>query len=128
MERELTRGDFTAKIQAQKITLQTFSFSPGEGEKIKHLLGITGNLASFNAIPPDLSFTPFQVTFEGDGKHFLHKKETPYEKVEFTFEDVDNLLLLIEDSIDSSVDIMRITPTIKSPSSPQGGDVIEGRG
>jgi len=128
MDRELTRGEFKALVQAQKITLQTFSFAPGEGDKIKHLLGITGNLASFNAIPPNLSFTPFQVTFEDDGKHFLHKKETPHEKVEFSFEDVDNLLLLIDDSVNSSVDIMRITPTTKSPPSPQGGDVIEGRG
>jgi hypothetical protein len=129
VQRSFSKGRFTFGITNREINIDGFTFAPGESDRVKQLLGIAGNMAKFEALPPEIKSTPFQVSFGEEGTHTLHKTEKP-KGVEFSFGEVDELIKAITMAFDISVDLTKINP-VATPGAVYGegmGDVYEGRG
>ena len=129
MQRTHKFGDFEVSVTATEIKVQNFVFGPPDADKIIHLLGIAGTLSTYNTLPGEIKFTPFQISFADDGGLALHKKENPAKAVKFSFEQIDDMLNLVEAATASAIDIIKITPQVRQTVLPGAnqGDVFEGR-
>jgi hypothetical protein len=99
---------WTAKVLAEDIQIDDFTFKPGEAKKITSLLGFAGSMSELKALPPEIEDTPYKVEFSDDGSLTLVSGKSKLSG--FKFEDVDDLIVLINNMVQVLIDTHTLRP------------------
>ena len=123
-------GPFKVSLSPDFISINGFSFSPAEGEKMKSAVSFARGMRDFEALPPSINFELFTVSFFEDGRLELTRQGSP-SRIEFSFDLSDTLVDAVSNAVAMYVDNQKLSPgrPKRQGFAPtmQTGDVIEGR-
>lgn len=127
MERTYNINNHKYKVTNENISIDEMKLTPGEVSTIVELLGIAGSMSGLRALPPEISSGSFTIEFSEDGNHLLIRDFDP-NTIQFTFEDIDNIINDIQMCLDSALDLQKISPkVVPHVHGHDSGDIIEGR-
>lgn len=84
------------------------TLSPGEVNIATQLISLAGSMSGMKTLPAEISNSPFTIRFMEDGNHFLEKGSR--ESINFTFEEVDNIIEGLQMAQNVSVDLQKLAP------------------
>lgn len=122
---KLIRGNFEADVTHNFIKLNGIEFTPNEGDKLTELLGSAGKMSSLPVLPKNIANGPFTVAFGEDFQTLTRDGVN----VEFKFNEIDNLIQLVQDCVAKQLDLIRLSPQTRGDGyvAPARGEVFEGR-
>jgi len=123
-------SNFKVEADSEFIRIDGFTFSPAEADSIKSAASFAGGMREFPALPPKVAFGAFVVEFNEDGALRLSRESGVGGKIEFSFDTVDQLVVVIDIASGVSIDKKRHSPSPRHAGSLDmfnSGDVIEGK-
>lgn len=103
---ETTLGGYKVTANMEKLTLErngeSFTFLPGEAEKINHLLGIALQMQDLEGLPAYIPYTPFIVQFFEDDTLAL-KRIDDRSLLKLSWKDIDELIQVVTKAVHVSV-------------------------
>lgn len=123
-------ADFKVEADSEYIRIDGFTFAPAEADNIKAAVSFAGGMREFPALPPCIPYGAFTVTFHEDGGLTLTRTEQPDTKLEFSFDSVDQLVVVVDLASQQSIDKKRHSPSPRHAGALDmfnSGDVIEGK-
>ena len=115
-------GKWTGKVSPQDISIDGFTFYPGQADKITALLGFAGSMSDLQVLPPEIGDPPFTIKFSETGRLTI---ENTKNSIEIGFEDVDNFIVFVRDLVNVSVDSHTLRPRPRGQASV---DILSGEG
>ena len=109
MTTEVKHPKWNAAVSPNEIIIGKFTYLPGQAAKITALIGFAGNMSNLKALPPQIEDTPFVIEFTEDGSLKLHSGNKDF-CVPFKFEDTDDLIVLINNMVQVSIDSHTLRP------------------
>lgn len=109
MSNTLQTGKFKAHITHSEINLDGLRFTPAQGDVITGLLSTAGKMSTMDVLPSEINNSPVKIRFTELGKLLL-SLEGQTSNIELSFDDVDNLVDLIQQSIGVQIDMQRLSP------------------
>jgi len=127
MNREFDFGGRNFRINNSQIHVDDFILVPGEVDSITALLSMAGSMSKLKALPPEIGDGTFVIRFNPEGHHGLIR-EHDESRLDFRFENVNDLIVYLQDALAVAVDMQKTNP-VKAPqySGEQHGDIFEGR-
>ena len=122
-------ADFTVDTNSEWITIEELKFAAGEADNLKSAVSFAGGMREFPGLPPSIDFGQFTVQFNEDGTLVASRTGYP-EKIRFSFDTVDTLILAIQQATEICLDQRRLRPSPRHSGSLDmfnSGEVIEGR-
>lgn len=104
-----------AKVDVDAISISSFIFRPSEAKVITSLLAFAGSMCNMKVLPPEIEDPPFIVKFSEYGELSLSTGSRKG-SVDFKFEDVDDLIVLINDLVKVSIDNHTLRPHARGKS------------
>ena len=121
--------EFELDITSEWIIVEGLRFAPAEADNLKSAVSFAGGMREFPGLPPFIEFEQFTVDFNEDGTLVASRTGYP-EKIRFSFDTVDDLILTIQKASEICLDQKRLRPSPRHSGSLDmfnSGDVIEGR-
>jgi hypothetical protein len=98
-----------AKVMPEEIKIDEFIYRPGGAKAITSLLAFAGSMHNMKVLPPQIEDPPFVIAFSEYGDLTLHSGDEK-KFVIFKFEDVDDLIVLVNDLVKVSMDNHTLRP------------------
>lgn len=97
------------KVNIDEICIDEFTYRPADAKRITALLGFAGGMSEMTMLPPDIEDQPFAIEFSESGDLTLSSNERK-NGVKLNFEDVDDLINLVNDLVNVSIDNHKLRP------------------
>ena len=97
---------FTATVN--DIQVNNLKFAPGEISTVANLLGWARRMSRLKTLPPKIKNAQFEIRFFPNRVLTLTRIEPKEEEIEFTFEDVDELIEGLQNMINSHIDLNKL--------------------
>jgi hypothetical protein len=111
----LALGKYKAEPGADRIVLsneagEVLSFAPGEGDRIREVVGFAVSISTFKVLPAKVCVSPFEVAFSKDSEACkLCREEEPTKGLTFEPDEGDILINLIDKAVVCVQDSNRIS-------------------
>ena len=130
MQNKVSEGDYEILVTNNDMNFHGLKFTPAEAGKITRLIGLAGKMSNLPALPEDIREDHFNIFFSEEGGLRLVRGDHQGEGVDFTFDNTDDLINLINSAVQVHIDMNRLSPQPKATGQlnmDRGGDVYEGR-